>query len=514
MKSFRINDEAAVSEEIVRKAILDASRRKRNRQDVARILDNIEKNIELIQGMIVDETYRPRQHNTHIINDSGPHKQRQIVKPDYYPEQIVHHVVVEALKPGISYGMSTFVLGSIPGRGAHKGKKYIEKWFREDEQHTRIIGKMDIRHFFQSVDHEILRAWLHKKIRKSVILDVCDIIIDALEEGLPLGFYTSQWFSNFLLQPLDHYIMEQLHVSHMTRYMDDIVIMGSNKRVIHQAVEAIDLYLWHEYHLTMKKNWQVFRMEYKTEEIAITCPTMQELLDLDFRMVPRHKCKLYKKKRRIFIRPADLPKVQQLVDQHHGQIEKVRMLHGRPLDYMGLEFHRDRTILRKSVMLSATRKAAAISKADRINWVQACGMLSYIGWIDHSNTYAMYEYRIKPYISVRALKRIISTHQRRLNNETELHHHAGLPGRTARSSRCDIERGQGLPEEEHPADHPDRQLRQQGDALAVRRGDPVTRGVRDVSGGDRGAVDRARHAEHRSRDSGQHRGPAGRSGGA
>ena len=176
MKSFRINDKAAVSEDVVRMAILDASRRKRNRQDVARILDNIEKNIELIQSMIVDETYRPRQHNTHIINDSGPHKQRQIVKPDYYPEQIVHHVVVEALKPGISYGMSAFVLGAVPGRGAHKGKKYIEKWFREDEQHTRIIGKMDIRHFFQSVDHEILRAWLHKKIRKSVILDVCDII--------------------------------------------------------------------------------------------------------------------------------------------------------------------------------------------------------------------------------------------------------------------------------------------------------------------------------------------------
>ena len=104
------------------------------------------------------------------------------------------------------------------------------------------------------------------------------------------------------------------------------------------------------------------------------------------------------------------------LEKYGATVETVRVTHGRPLDCMGFEFHRDRTILRKSIMIRATRKASRLGGVRKINWAEAAGMLSYMGWIDHTDTYAMYLERVKPYIDIKRLKRIVSNHQRRLNN--------------------------------------------------------------------------------------------------
>ena len=73
---------------------------------------------------------------------------------------------------------------------------------------------MDIRHFFDSVPHDILKAKLRKSIHDEKMLDLLFGIIDVTEVGIPLGFYTSQWLSNWYLQGLDHYIKEKLSAAH------------------------------------------------------------------------------------------------------------------------------------------------------------------------------------------------------------------------------------------------------------------------------------------------------------
>ena len=67
-------------------------------------------------------------------------------------------------------------------------------------------------------------------------------IIDS-HQGLPIGNYTSQWFANFFLQGLDHFIKEQLHVKYYIRYVDDLVLLGSNKRNLHKVRELVQNYL-------------------------------------------------------------------------------------------------------------------------------------------------------------------------------------------------------------------------------------------------------------------------------
>lgn len=422
MRSFRINQEEMLSHDNIERSFLKPSRGKRNRADVKKVLDNLEEEIRNVQTMLRAGTFRPSKHQKVKINERNYLKERTIVKPNYRYEQVIHHVVVQSIRPGIETGLYEYVLGSIPGRGQHLGAKKITKWIRTDPQNTKYVLKMDIRHFFESVDHDILEQWLAKKFRDEYVLEILYLIIDAIDMGLPLGFYTSQWFANFLLQPLDHYIKEELHAKYDTRYMDDITCFGRNKKELHRIRLAISEYLKTELHLEMKGNWQVFRLEYEVDEYAIQCVHLNDLeslgKDLE-KLRIRYKSKVHKGHRKIFVKVASVKAktmaFENVIKKYHAKHEIVTMVHGRPLDYMGFEFHRNRTIMRESIMLRLTKKAKQISKQDRINPRDAASLLSSLGWVDHTDTYGMYEQRIKPYVEVKKLKKIVSRYQRRLN---------------------------------------------------------------------------------------------------
>lgn len=211
--------------------------------------------------------------------------------------------------------------------------------------------------------------------------------------------------------------------------MDDITIFGGNKKVIHAAMAEIDRYLWENFRLQVKDNWQVFRMEYTVTEYAIECEKLADLYALAEVLPVKYRLKMHQGRRKIFIKANAKSEttMDELLEKYGATAETVRMTHGRPLDFMGFEFHRDRTVLRKSIMIRATRKASRLGNARRINWAEAAGMLSYMGWIDHTDTYAMYLERVKPYVDIKRLKKIVSNHQRRLNNGIDLQNRAGLP---------------------------------------------------------------------------------------
>lgn len=433
MKSFRIPKKELLSNERVKDAFNKAAKGKRNRADVAAVLNEIEYHIATLQEMLWNGEFVPPEHPDVVINERSYMKKRTIRKPDYKYEQVVHHVVVEGIRKGIEHGMYYFVLGSVPGRGPHMGKKYIERWLRRDPANTKYVFKMDIHHFFQSVDHEILKKWLKRKFRDKYLLELLFLIIDACDMGLALGFYTSQWFANFLLQPFDHYIKEKLHIKYATRYMDDVVCFGANKKELHRAARAVEEYLWNELKLKVKGNWQIFRFEYMVDEKVITCGSIRELYELrDALIRNKIKCrvKVDHKKKRLFVRRASIRRKEEAFEwclrRFHGEAEDRRSTYGRPLDYMGFEFHRNRTIMRKGIMIRAVRKAKLIAKSKEICWKTAASFLSSMGWFKHTDSYGVYLDRIKPNVSIKSMKKLVSKHKRRENHENSVGNGRGL----------------------------------------------------------------------------------------
>lgn len=350
MKTQKRLYDKCLDKEYIKAEILVAAKGKRKRKDVVRTLKNIDRYTDIIYNILLTESYKPHLPRETVIQE-GTRPKKRIIRKIRFFDQIIHHIVIDACKDVFTQGMYVFCCGSVPGRGIHYGKKYIEKWVRTDFKNTKYCAQMDIRHYFESVSHDVLKRRLRKRIADKRMLKLLDSIIDSGGEGIPLGFYTSQWFANYLLEDLDHYIKETLHIKYYVRYLDDMVIFGRNKKELHRARTAIADYLTKELDLHMKDNWQVFRMVY--------------------------------------------------TDRNGKE-------RGRALDFLGFRFYREKTILRKSLMLRITRKAAKIGKKNKPSVYDATSMLSHMGWIENSDSYRMYENRIKPYITVKQLKEIVS----------------------------------------------------------------------------------------------------------
>lgn len=369
MKSYNNLFEKVVSIENIKCSIDKASKGKRTREDVLAVNQNIDNEAQKIRDMLIRDEYQPTKNMVHTINEDSNMKVRRIRKPHFAYDQIIHHAVIRVMEPIFLKGMYEHVCGSVPKRGAHSGKKRIEKWIRNDVKNTRYCFKCDIRHFYASIDKDILKSMLSKKIRDKQMLNLLFKIIDSCDEGIPLGYYTSQWFANFYLQGLDYYIKQELHADYYIRYADDIVIFGPNKKALHTIRKDVEMYMARNLHLQMKRNWQIFRVEYKATKKS----------DPDY----------------------------------------VRVI-GRKLDYMGFLFNHEHTTLRKRGLLSITRKAAKLGKKKKINWYEAGQMLSHMVKLRHSETRHIYEERVKPYIAVKQLKHIVSVHQRKENERERI----------------------------------------------------------------------------------------------
>lgn len=155
----------------------------------------------------------------------------------------------------------------------------------------------------------------------------------------------------------------------MARYMDDIVIFGASKKTIHAAMDAIDRFLWDNFRLQVKKNWQVFRMEYTVTEYAIRCRKLSDLYALAEALGVKYRIKMHHGRRMIFLRATARNEAAMvpLLEQFGATARTVRMTHGRPLDFMGFEFHRNRTILRKS-----TGSANSLAGSSGSAWPLLC----------------------------------------------------------------------------------------------------------------------------------------------
>ena len=355
MKSYNHLMAKFLSDENITLAIRKAAKGKRDRKRVKMILNNIGEYVSYYQSFAL--RYKHRHKRPKKIFDGIRQKVREIIVPSF-DEQVLHHMVVNVLEPIIMRGIYEHVHGSIPKRGPIQGKRQLEKWIRKDKKNCRYCLKMDIRHFFGSIPHDRLLKYIRKYIRDKQFVSILEEIITTTDVGLPLGFHTSHWLANWYLQGLDHYIKEQLGAVYYMRYMDDMVILGSNKRKLHKMRMAIGEYLHEELGLELKGNYQVYNLEY--------------------------------------------------VDKH-GEVR------GRDLDYMGFRFKHNRTIMRKAIMLRMCRKARRIHNKDKPTVHDCKQMMSALSWLKNTDSYGMYLEHIEPYVNFQYMKRRISRYDRRIN---------------------------------------------------------------------------------------------------
>lgn len=258
MKRIGYIYEKIYDKENLRTAIYKAAKGKSDKRNIKFILDNIDKFIDRLHEDLKNETYKLSENRIKYIKDGPRQKERIITVPAFYPDQVIHWALTLQIQKVMSKGMYYYNCGSVPGKGALFAKNYVERVLKTNPKYAL---KIDIKKFFPSISNEKMKQLFKRKIKDDKVLRLIDAIIDNGGKGLPIGYYTSQWFSNFYLEELDHFIKEVIKIPYYVRYVDDMILFSNNKRQLHQTKNMIEEFLTgYEYRLKIKNNWQVFQV--------------------------------------------------------------------------------------------------------------------------------------------------------------------------------------------------------------------------------------------------------------
>jgi RNA-directed DNA polymerase len=217
---------------------------------------NRETNIIHLHEMLLSKTYTTSPYTVFKIYDP---KERDVYRLPYFPDRIVHHAVMNVMEPIFVSVFTADTYSCIKKRGIHAAVAAVREALR-DQPGTQYCLKLDIKKFYPSVDHDILKQLIRRKVKDQDLLWLLDDIINSAE-GLPIGNYLSQYFANFYLTYFDHWIKEVLRVRYYFRYADDLVILAAEKPYLHQLLARIREYLGCQLKLTVRENYQVFPVQ-------------------------------------------------------------------------------------------------------------------------------------------------------------------------------------------------------------------------------------------------------------
>lgn len=316
--------EQIISLENLRRADENARRGKLRTYGVRHHDKNREANIIALHEALKTKTFKTSPYDVFTVYEP---KERLIFRLPYYPDRIVHHAVMNVLEPIWEKVFTYNTYSCIKKRGIEGCARRVDRLIKRYEGKPLYCLKIDIRKFYPSINHAVLKQVVRKKIKDKDLLWLLDEIIDSAE-GLPIGNYLSQFLANLLLAYFMHWVNEVLRLD-STEYADDICFFSDDKSKLQEAFPKIRRYLKEELDLEVKGNYQVF-------------PIARNRYDKS----------------------------------------------GRALDYVGYKFYREQKLMRKSIKKNFCRQVARLNKRNPPlppkEYKQ--GICSWLGWAKHSNS--------------------------------------------------------------------------------------------------------------------------------
>jgi RNA-directed DNA polymerase len=220
--------------------------------DVARFALNLEKELLRLQRELQEDSYQPGAYRLFRIYERKP----RIIAAAPFRDRVVHHALMNLVEPPLD---RTFIFDSYAcrrGKGVHAAVDRYQIWARRNA----YALKMDVAKYFPSIDHDLLKEKLRRRIKDVRVLALLDRIIDTSPDleptpdyfpgddlltplerrrGIPIGNLTSQFLANLYLDDLDQFIKQTLRVRAYLRYVDDMVALDDDKGCLAEVREAV-----------------------------------------------------------------------------------------------------------------------------------------------------------------------------------------------------------------------------------------------------------------------------------
>lgn len=256
MKTSKNLFQSIVTFENVLSAAQKAAKGKRENQSVLHFFTFLEENLWQILSELRTKTWQSGSYKTFSIYKPKP----RMISAAPFKDRVVHHALINIVGPLLE---RSFIFDTYANRTAKGTHKAIERYQHYLKKYAYVL-KCDIRKYFPSIDHEILKSLLRRKIACADTLWLIDTIIDnsniqaeyihyfpgdtlftphERRKGLPIGNLTSQFFANYYLSFFDHYVKEVLRCKGYVRYVDDYVLFSDSKAELWKWKKAIEEFL-------------------------------------------------------------------------------------------------------------------------------------------------------------------------------------------------------------------------------------------------------------------------------
>ncbi|MEO1610444.1 MAG: reverse transcriptase domain-containing protein [Pseudomonadota bacterium] len=211
---------------------------KKDRIRVAHFLFHLETELLWLQEELKAGIWRPGPFRVFEIREPKP---RRISAADFR-DRVLHHAICNIIGPIFEKRAIHDSWACRTGKGSHGAVLRAQGFARRH----RYFLKCDIRRYFESVDHAILKRLLRRILKDGQLLELLDRIIDHAPpgstpgKGLPIGNLTSQHFANLYLGELDHEMKDHRHVRAYIRYMDDMLLFADDKEELRAYLQHLD----------------------------------------------------------------------------------------------------------------------------------------------------------------------------------------------------------------------------------------------------------------------------------
>ncbi|MBT7307473.1 MAG: RNA-dependent DNA polymerase [Gammaproteobacteria bacterium] len=235
------------------RAYRQARKGKRDRADVVAFELNLEEELSTLRRELLSASYRPGPFRHFTIYERKP----RLISVAPFRDRVLHHAIMHPVEPLLDRRFIEDCYACRKGKGVHRA---IDRYQHYANRYPYLL-KLDIRKYFPSIDHQVLKGILRNRFKDRRLLQLLDRIVDYAPQqqgvsqplfpgddlltplerrrGLPIGNLTSQVFANLYLDDFDHLIKEQLRVGGYIRYMDDLFLFGDDKARLWAVHEAL-----------------------------------------------------------------------------------------------------------------------------------------------------------------------------------------------------------------------------------------------------------------------------------
>ncbi len=216
------------------------------------------KDVQEFERFLEDNIFALHDTLLHLRYKHGPYENFTVFEPKRrnvskacIQDRLVHHMVYSMLIKVYDSQFFFYSLSCRRGKGVHVGVNALQKMVRQVSHNGKLPWyalKIDVKRFFDHVDHSILKTLLKKRIIDSKILLILHEIIDSFcytqTKGLPLGNVTSQLFANLYLHEFDLFVKHKLRLRYYQRYCDDCVMLANSCEDLATCMPIIEQFIW------------------------------------------------------------------------------------------------------------------------------------------------------------------------------------------------------------------------------------------------------------------------------